>query len=87
VSGLFNLGTGKARSWLDLGNALFAAMGKAPKIEFIDMPETLKAKYQYHTEATMKRLRAAGYTTTFTALEAGIAEYATDFLALRDPYR
>ena len=87
VSGLFNLGTGKARSWLDLGNALFAATGKAPKIEFIDMPETLKAKYQYHTEATMKRLRAAGYAPAFTSLEDGVAEYVRGFLAVPDSYR
>jgi ADP-L-glycero-D-manno-heptose 6-epimerase len=87
VSGLYNLGTGTACSWLDLGNALFAAIGKAPNIEFIDMPETLQAKYQYYTEATMTRLRAAGYAKAFTDLEAGVEDYAQNFLRAIDSYR
>jgi ADP-L-glycero-D-manno-heptose 6-epimerase len=87
VSGLFNVGTGTARSWLDLGHALFAAIGREPKIEFIEMPETLQAKYQYHTAASMGRLRAAGYVPAFTELEAGIADYVHHFLAAADPYR
>jgi ADP-L-glycero-D-manno-heptose 6-epimerase len=87
VSGLFNLGTGKARSWLDLGKAMFAAMAKAPNIEFIDMPATLLAKYQYYTEATMQRLRAAGYTPAFSTLESGVTDYVRGFLAAPDPYR
>jgi ADP-L-glycero-D-manno-heptose 6-epimerase len=87
VSGLFNVGTGKARSWLDLGHALFAAIGREPKIEFIEMPETLQAKYQYHTAASTGRLRAAGYGSAFTELEAGVADYVRNFLAAPDPYR
>jgi ADP-L-glycero-D-manno-heptose 6-epimerase len=87
TSGLFNVGTGNARSWLDLGNALFAATGKEPKIEFIDMPAPLQAKYQYHTAAGMLRLRAAGYTQPFSTLEAGVADYVRDFLAAPDIYR
>jgi ADP-L-glycero-D-manno-heptose 6-epimerase len=87
TSGLFNVGTGKARSWLDLGNALFAATGRAPKIEFIEMPAALQAKYQYYTAANMQRLRAAGYAQSFTTLEAGVADYMRGFLAAPDIYR
>jgi len=87
VTGLFNLGTGKARSWLDLGNALFAAAGLPSKIEFIDMPEPLREKYQYFTEAKMSKLNAAGYQNAFSSLEDGIAEYVKKYLASADPYR
>jgi len=87
VSGLFNVGTGHARSWLDLGRALFAALGQAESIEFIDMPETLRAKYQYYTEARMQRLRAAGYHQPFTTLEDAVAEYVQRYLKADDPYR
>ena len=61
--GLFNCGTGKARTWLDLTRAVFAAMGREPKIEFIEMPKELQGKYQYFTEAKTEKLRAAGYDT------------------------
>jgi ADP-L-glycero-D-manno-heptose 6-epimerase len=71
-SGLFNCGTGTARSWLDLTNAVFAALEREPVIEFIDMPETLQPKYQYYTCAEMEKLRSAGYTASFTALEDGV---------------
>jgi ADP-L-glycero-D-manno-heptose 6-epimerase len=87
VNGLFNLGTGQARSWLDLARALFAATGQAERVEFIDMPETLRAKYQYFTEARMAKLRAAGYDRPFTTLEDGIADYVARFLARGDSYR
>jgi ADP-L-glycero-D-manno-heptose 6-epimerase len=87
VSGLFNLGTGQARSWLDLAKALFAATGRAPAIEFIDMPPTLIEKYQYFTQARMDRLRSAGYQRPFTSLEEGIADYVRRYLAADDPYR
>src|ERR1700733_7837090 len=87
VSGLFNLGTGQARSWLDLAKALFAATGRAPAIEFIDMPPTLIEKYQYFTQARMDRLRSAGYQRPFTSLEEGIADYVRHYLAADDPYR
>ena len=62
VSGLFNVGSGKARSWLDLATALFSAAQRPARVEFIDMPAELRDKYQYFTEAGMSRLRAAGYT-------------------------
>src|SRR5579875_1031219 len=73
--GLFNCGTGKARTWLDLVRAVFSAMGKEPKIEFIEMPKELQGKYQYFTEAKTEKLRAAGYAREFTSLEDGVREY------------
>jgi ADP-L-glycero-D-manno-heptose 6-epimerase len=87
VSGLFNVGTGKARSWRDLGQAMFAAIERPPVIEYIDMPSQLADKYQYFTEAKMNRLRAAGYTKPFTELEVGVGEYIRDYLSRDDPYR
>ena len=87
VSGLFNLGTGKARSFKDLANAVFVALGKKPNIEFVDTPENIRAKYQYFTEAPMRRLREAGYTRPFTSIEDGTRKYVQDFLAKDQPYR
>ncbi len=79
-SGLYNLGTGKARTFLDLAKAVFAAMDKGPVIEFIDTPEDIRDKYQYFTEANMKKLRAAGYDKPFTSLEAGVEDYVRGYL-------
>ncbi len=73
VSGLFNCGTGRARTWLDLARAVFAAMGREPNIVFADMPEALRERYQYHTRADMAKLRRAGYDKPFASLEAGVA--------------
>jgi len=87
VSGLFNLGTGQAHSWLELGRAMFAAVGKPERIEFIDLPQEIAAAYQYFTEAEMGRLRAAGYESPFTPLEAGVADYVQRYLLAADPYR
>jgi ADP-L-glycero-D-manno-heptose 6-epimerase len=86
ISGLFNLGTGKARTWLDLAHALFDAVGQPSRIEFVDMPCALRDKYQYFTEARMDRLRSAGYSLPFTSLEAGVSKYVRNYLATRDPY-
>lgn len=86
VSGLFNLGTGKARSFADLASAVFRALNREPLIEYVDTPESIRAKYQYFTEARMERLRAAGYTQPFTELEDGVARYVRDHLAAPDPY-
>lgn len=86
VSGLFNLGTGQARSWLELADALFQATGMPRKLSFIDMPETLRDKYQYCTRANMQRLRAAGYACPFTSLEEGTADYVRNYLDTPDPY-
>ncbi|MCK8785364.1 ADP-glyceromanno-heptose 6-epimerase [Roseomonas sp. NAR14] len=75
VSGLFNLGTGEARSWNDLARAVFAAMGRAPRIAYIDMPPHIRGQYQYFTEARMDRLRRAGWNRPFTSLEEGVRRY------------
>jgi ADP-L-glycero-D-manno-heptose 6-epimerase len=87
VVGLFNLGTGRARSWLDLAKALFAAAARPLAVEFVDMPAALVDSYQYRTEACMARLRAAGYPREFTSLEQGVTDYVRNFLATGDPYR
>jgi ADP-L-glycero-D-manno-heptose 6-epimerase len=82
VNGLFNCGTGQARSWNDLVKAVFKAMNKEPKIEYIDMPETLRPKYQYFTQADAKKLREAGkYTKAFTSLEDGVKDYVESYLS------
>jgi ADP-L-glycero-D-manno-heptose 6-epimerase len=87
VSGLFNVGSGHARSWLDLAQALFSATRQAARVEFIDMPPELRDRYQYFTEARMGRLQAAGYRREFTPLEAGIEDYVRSYLQREDPYR
>ena len=87
VNGLFNLGTGQARSYLDLAHAVCEAAGAAPEVEFIDMPAALRGQYQSFTEADMSRLRVAGYAGQFTPLEAGIGRYVRDYLRTEDPYR
>lgn len=75
VSGLFNCGTGQARTWLDLANAVFAATGREPRINWVDMPAVLAGKYQYFTQADTRKLRAAGYTRPFTPLADSVADY------------
>ena len=80
-SGIYNLGTGKARSFLDLANAVFTALNRTPMIEFIDTPADIRDKYQYFTEATMDKLRAAGYSRQFYPLEEAIAEYVQGYLS------
>lgn len=80
VSGLFNLGTGKARTFSDLAKATFAALNREPKIEFIDTPEDIRDKYQYFTEANMTKLREAGYTNDFYSLEEGVKDYVQNYL-------
>ncbi|MFO1187963.1 MAG: ADP-glyceromanno-heptose 6-epimerase [Alphaproteobacteria bacterium] len=87
ASGLFNLGTGKARAFRDLAKAVFAALNREPKIRYIDTPAEIRDKYQYFTEAKMERLRAAGYTKAFTPLEGGVFDYVQKYLSADDPYR
>jgi ADP-L-glycero-D-manno-heptose 6-epimerase len=87
VSGLFNVGTGRARSFADLARATFAALNRRPDIHYRDMPEGLRARYQYFTEAKMERLRGAGYTRPATSLEDGVADYVRSYLDTDDPYR
>lgn len=80
INGLFNCGQGKARTWNDLAAAVFAAMGRKPDIEYIDMPDALRDRYQYHTEADITRLRQAGYAAPMTSLEDGVADYVKNHL-------
>ncbi len=87
VSGLFNLGSGKARTFSDLATAVFSALGKEPDISFVDTPVNIRDKYQYFTEAAMTRLRDAGYDRPFTGLEDGVRAYVGDFLEIDDPYK
>ncbi len=79
-SGIYNLGSGTARSFLDLARATFAAMGRPEDITFIDTPADIRDKYQYFTEARMDKLRAAGYGTAFTTLESGVTDYVKNYL-------
>jgi ADP-L-glycero-D-manno-heptose 6-epimerase len=79
-NGLYNLGTGKARSFYDLAAATFRGLDKEPNIRFIDMPEDIRDKYQYFTEANMQKLRDAGYTAPFTSLEDGVDDYVRNYL-------
>ena len=81
ASGIYNLGTGKARSFLDLANATFHALNMEPNISFIDTPEDIRDTYQYFTQAEMDKLRAAGYQEPFHGLEAGIEDYVQRYLA------
>ena len=86
VNGLFNLGSGEARTFADLASAMSAAAGRRPEIDFIDMPLELRGQYQYYTRAPMDRLRAAGFTAPPTRLEDGLADYVK-FLTSADPHR
>lgn len=86
TNGLFNLGTGQARTWNDLAKATFHAMGKPVNIEYIDMPENLKNSYQYFTQADMQKLRQAGYTEPFTTLEQGVKDYIQNYMMQPFPY-
>jgi ADP-L-glycero-D-manno-heptose 6-epimerase len=80
AGGLFNIGSGGARAWLDLARAVFAALKREPKIEFIEMPEGIRDKYQYFTQANLGRLRAAGYTAPVTSLEEAVNNYVGNYL-------
>ena len=85
-SGLYNLGTGKARTFLDLAKATFKAMGKPENISFIDTPEDIRDKYQYFTEANMSKLLDQGYGVPFYSLEDGVEDYVKEFLMKEDYY-
>lgn len=87
VNGVYNLGSGQARSFADLAAAVFAAAGKAPDIAYIDMPEGLRGQYQYFTQADLGRLRAAGYAAPFTTVEDGVSDYVQAYLSRSDPFR
>ena len=87
VNGVYNLGSGQARTFEDLARAVFSAAGQAPKIDYIPMPAGIRDRYQYFTEARMERLAEAGYTAGFAPLEAGIEDYVRRYLATDAPYR
>ena len=80
AGGLFNIGSGEARTWINLANAVFTALDQKPKIEFIEMPETIRDKYQYFTQANIARLRATGYSEKITSLENAVADYVRNYL-------
>lgn len=87
VNGIYNLGSGKARSFEDMARQVFAAAGKPPQIEYTPMPPAIRDRYQYFTEARMERLAAVGYSQPLTSLEDGIGDYVSRFLNQPDPYR
>ena len=87
VSGIFNVGTGEAHSFREMIEAMFAALGRAPNIEYIDMPEQIRGSYQYFTQSEMGRLRKAGYNAGFTPLEDAVKDYVTGYLDRTDRYR
>jgi ADP-L-glycero-D-manno-heptose 6-epimerase len=87
VCGIFNVGTGISRSYLDMAHAVSDAAGVPRSVEFVDMPVALKPQYQSFTQARIERLRAAGYAKEFTTLEDGIGRYVRDYLSRANPYR
>ena len=86
INGILNVGTGKAQSWNSLAHALFAAMGKTPQIDYVDMPEKLRGKYQNFTEADMSWMQEKGCPLAFASIEQGIADYVNSYLSQGDPY-
>jgi ADP-L-glycero-D-manno-heptose 6-epimerase len=80
ANGLFNLGSGLARTWIDLATAVFAALGRTPQIEFIEMPQVIRDKYQYFTEASVEKLRSTGYRGPKFTLEEAVADYVCSYL-------
>src|SRR6202171_4446913 len=87
ISGIFNVGTGKARSFRDLMLSAYAALGTAPNIQYVDMPEAIRGSYQYFTQSNVDRLQRAGYNGGFTALEGAVDTYVKDFLDRADRFR
>ena len=86
TNGIFNLGTGKARTWNDLIRAVFVAMGLPSRIDYIEMPEAIRGQYQYFTEARMEKLRTAGCPASFLSLEESVSDYVKAHLLNPDPY-
>ncbi|MZH45425.1 MAG: ADP-glyceromanno-heptose 6-epimerase [Nitrospinae bacterium] len=80
IGGIFNVGSGKARNWNDLASSVFLAMNQEVNINYIDMPESIRDQYQYHTCAEMEKIRSAGYVESITSLEEGISDYVKNFL-------
>ena len=86
ADGIFNVGSGEARSFVDLAKATFRASNREPAITFVDMPEAMRDRYQYFTRSNPEKLRRAGYTRPFTSLEDGVGRYVRDHLVKPDPY-
>jgi ADP-L-glycero-D-manno-heptose 6-epimerase len=86
ANAIYNIGTGQARSFKDLATNVMTSMGREPNITYIDMPQDLQGKYQYFTQAEMKKLRDAGYKKPFTTLEEGVKDYVQNYLLQDDPY-
>jgi ADP-L-glycero-D-manno-heptose 6-epimerase len=86
-NGLYNVGAGKARSFVDLARAAYAALGREPRFDFVPMPAELAGKYQYFTQADLSKLKAAGWTHQALSIEDGVRRYFADFLTRPDPYR
>jgi len=86
VAGLFNVGSGTARSFKDLATATFSALGQKPVIDYIPMPETLRDKYQYYTCANITKLRTSGYSKQLTSIEDGVQEYVQHYLSSETPH-
>ena len=87
ISGIFNVGTGEARTFKDLTVNVYTSLKLEPNIEFIDPPPSIEKHYQYFTEASLNKLRAAGFSKNFTSLEEGVKKYVTNFLNTNDPYK
>ena len=86
-SGLYNLGTGKAQSWLELMGALYRAVEQELRVTWIDTPEEIRDRYQYFTQADLSKLRAAGYTAPFADVDEGVGHYVRSYVGADDPYR
>lgn len=86
ANAIYNIGTGQARSFKDLATSVMTSMDREPNITYIDMPQDLQGKYQYFTQAEMKKLRDAGYKKPFTTLEEGVKDYVQNYLMQEDPY-
>ena len=80
MGGLFNLGSGEANTWLTLAGSIFGALEREPNVEFIDMPEALRSKYQYYTKADISKLRATGYERAITPLAEAVGDYVKNYL-------
>ena len=87
VSGIFNCGTGKARSFKDLIMAMYSALNREPIIKYIEMPENLVNQYQYFTQANMIKIKKSGYKNNFYSLEDGVSDYVNNYLLTDNPYR
>ena len=87
ANGIFNVGTGKAESFRDMMTSMFKAMGRAPNIEYVDMPENMRGQYQYFTQGSVENLRRAGYNAGFMPLESAVSQYVTGYLDQADRFK